>query len=90
MARGGIQVDEGDVLTDPRFAGLHWSIDRDTPIEDRSKAHYFAAWAAYYMREALRVKAHMRVHPCPEPIYDPFTCTYVCCGMTELEEAMRG
>lgn len=80
-------MDEGDVLTDPRFAGLHWSIDRDTPIEAREAAHFFAAWAACWSRE--HGPNPPKKHPCPNPIYNIMTATYVCCGMTELEEAMR-
>ncbi len=40
-----------DVFTDPSFAGLHWSIPRDTPSEDRAMAHLSAACAARSARD---------------------------------------
>lgn len=40
-----------DIFTDPSFAGLHWAIPRDTPAEDRARAHLNAACAARAVRE---------------------------------------
>ena len=40
-----------DIFTHPDFAGLHWSIPRDTPPEERERAHLYAAIAAKLARD---------------------------------------
>jgi hypothetical protein len=42
-----------DIVVDPAFAGLSWSIDCDahTPRDEREQAHVTAAMVAKYLRE---------------------------------------
>ena len=73
-----------DVLADPSFAGLHWSIDRDTPWEEREAAHCQAAITAKYLRDStVKLKKH---HPGP---YDPENRMWLCCHKSDLELQMN-
>ncbi len=49
-------------FTDPRFAGLHWSIDPNTPDEDREMAHLSAAMKAWRERELKEYIPYLRTH----------------------------
>jgi len=40
-----------NVFTDPSFSGLHWSIDPDTPENEREQAHQTAALVARAIRD---------------------------------------
>lgn len=40
-----------DIFTSEEFAGLHWSIPRDTPPAERERAHRSAAIAAKAKRD---------------------------------------
>jgi hypothetical protein len=40
-----------DPFRDPSCAGLHWSIDPDTPEDERHQAHVTAAMLARYLRD---------------------------------------
>ena len=69
-----------DILRDPSFAGLHWSIPRDTLIDDRETAHVSAAMHAHRKREVAR----LRTHTGP---YDHLTRVWLCCGLSDVEIA---
>lgn len=73
-----------DIFTDPSFAGLHWSIPRDTPPEEREREHYLAAITARALARPKPRQAHVHTS------FNPLTCTYPCCGVTVFEEANRG
>lgn len=45
-----------DIVRDPEYAGLHWSIPRDTPDALRESAHIAAANAAKWRREQERAR----------------------------------
>ena len=69
-----------EIVTDQSFAGLHWSIRRDTPLEDREAAHVSAALYARRKRdEALK-----RKHVGP---YDALNRVWLCCTVSAIEVA---
>lgn len=65
------------ILRDPDYAGLHWSIPRNTPLESRTLAHLIAAREAKHRRD----KAESRQHRGPVDMRD---LTYQCCGQTTV------
>ena len=53
-----------DILTDPDFAGLHWSIPRDAPLDVRESLHVSAALAARRERNRQRHVFHPLTQVC--------------------------
>ncbi len=47
-----------DVFTDPEYAGLNWSIPRDTPDSERAAMHTLMANAALRARNRPRYADH--------------------------------
>ena len=54
----GGEVTLQEIVTDQSFAGLHWSIRRDTPLEDREAAHVSAALYARRKRDEALKRNH--------------------------------
>lgn len=71
-----------DVFTDPRFAGLHWSIPSNTPWEERDQAHLIAAHIALWRREHKEKVHYLHTHAGP---VNRQTMTYLCCGQTVID-----
>lgn len=61
-----------DILTDPDFAGLHWSIPPDAPDEVREMLHVGAALAARRQRNRNR------------HVFHPLTLVCVRCNETAI------
>lgn len=68
-----------DVLIDPSFAGLHWSIPSDTPDELRGGAHVNAAFMARAARDRT---PYLSTHAGP---FDTARMVYHCCGKSIVE-----
>ena len=69
-----------DILRDPSFAGLHWSISRDTPDDDREAAHVSAALHAQWRRDDIQRRQH--IGP-----YDQIQRGWLCCNLSDVEIA---
>ena len=71
-----------EILRDPAYAGLHWSIPRDTEPELREAMHIGAARHAKWVRDRQRLRQH--VGP-----YDPRGRVWLCCNVTDADMAMN-
>ena len=71
-----------DILSHPDYAGLFWSIDPDTPWEEREQAHIVAAMLAKWRRDSKKKQHYTASHKGP---FDPLIRTWLCCNKTDTE-----
>lgn len=69
-----------DILTDPSYAGLYWTIPRDTPPEYREQAHINAALVAKRTRDVKYYHSYIKSHD-----LSPINMQCSRCGKTAVE-----
>lgn len=69
MRTSGAAARLDEIVRDPEYAGLHWSIDPETPADARASAHVTAAEVARYLREHKQKPKAFEVLA-----YDPARC----------------
>lgn len=74
--------DHKDIFSHPDYAGLSWSIDPDTPWDERETAHFVAATVAKWRREEKGKIHYALTHAGP---YNPLTRMWLCCNKGDAE-----